>query len=471
MGLPALTWSMSGTGYQFEIQIDTASTFPHPLQDTVVPTDQTTYTASVLPAGSYYWRVRAINGQGVGGAWSASRTFTLTSAPPPAPVLLSPVQGASVNTLTPTFSWQTVSGAKTYTLQLTLPTDTSFSSPFINHTGITIGTYTLSAAEAANLHFGSLYNWRVLAVNVAGDSTPSAATFQVAITLHKTPANGSSTMTMQPTFAWQTVSGAKYRLQVTTSADASFAAPIVDTGNTLLTTTTYTIPTSLPPQNYLWRVWLSTTSTWMPAWSFEVTSAIPTAPVLTYPANHSLINDNTPTFTWQAGNNSANQTYEIQVDKNSTFPNPLPDATTAMGILSETSSTLPDGTYYWRVRAISSTGAVGSWATTASFTIDSVPPAVPVLTYPGNGAAVTNPKLALNWSAAAGAATYQVQIDHATLGWNLLLAGAGTGRCWKRECLEPRAQLQYRRRVEQGTQNPDYHDSDPNGHSDTICED
>src|SRR5262249_32629711 len=154
----------------------------------------TTYNAPILSAGNYFWHVRAISAQGanlgVAGAWSATQTFTLTSAPPVAPSLLSPVQGSSVSTTHPALSWQAVQGAKSYDVQVANASDPLFASPVVKHSGISTATYTLAATETLN--YGSLYYWHIRAVNVANDAGAWSSPFQFTVTVHKTPANGSS---------------------------------------------------------------------------------------------------------------------------------------------------------------------------------------------------------------------------------------------------------------------------------------
>lgn len=66
--------------------------------------------------------------------------------------------------------------------------------------------------------------------------------------------------------------------------------------------------------------------------------------------------------------------YEIQVDNNSTFASPE-YATTVPGgfgvpFPSATTGPLSDGTYYWRVRGITSTGTFGAWSPVGTFVVD-----------------------------------------------------------------------------------------------------
>src|SRR5712692_513097 len=108
-------------------QVSSSSTFtPVILQNST--NGQTQDTVSGLPNGTYFWRVQAVNGAFVQGAWSQARSFTVTGAGPgePGTPTLGPTQGYS--TFHPyetiTFNWTAVPGASTYVLQAS--TDPSF---------------------------------------------------------------------------------------------------------------------------------------------------------------------------------------------------------------------------------------------------------------------------------------------------------------------------------------------------------
>ena len=72
------------------------------------------------------------------------------------------------------------------------------------------------------------------------------------------------------------------------------------------------------------------------------------------------------TFDWSDIAGAAS--YELQIDDRDNFPAPLIlDQTTTVSQLS--ASALPTSTMFWRVRAISSSGAAGSWSTVRRFEI------------------------------------------------------------------------------------------------------
>jgi hypothetical protein len=78
-------------------------------------------TVSGLAAGTYFWRVQAVNGSFVQGAWSAARSFTVTGTGTGAPGTPTLADPKGYSTFHPrevmTFGWTAVPGAATYVLQ------------------------------------------------------------------------------------------------------------------------------------------------------------------------------------------------------------------------------------------------------------------------------------------------------------------------------------------------------------------
>src|SRR5215831_9384661 len=72
--------------------------------------------------------------------------------------------------------------------------------------------------------------------------------------------------------------------------------------------------------------------------------------------------------------------------------------------------TIPNGTYYWRVRAADAAGDVGKWTAPRSFSKQWN--LQPLLQTPGSGAALTYPSspVVLNWSGVPGASHYLVSV-------------------------------------------------------------
>jgi hypothetical protein len=402
--LPDLTWT--GVGNTYEIQIDRSATFSNPVRDVVQ--SSTSYTVSPqLEAGIYYWHVRAINAQSVAGAYSTTRTFIIQATPPIAPRLVSPAQNGSTTLLHPTLTWQAVAGAKTYIIEVA--SDSSFTTLIVNDKPITAPTVSY-AMTTETLTYGQTYYWRVEALDAAGNTSPWSTPFQFTATVHLSPANGSSTTLVRPTFIWQAVTGAtQYQLQV--ASDTGFGNPVATYTGTL---TRFTIPATSPAFSYGTYYWQVTVITsggpiTLPYWTLTVTANAPGIPVLTGPVNNGLTNDDTPTFGWKTATNA--QSYELQIATTTTFASPVVDATIPSNLLLYSSTTLTDGKYYWRVRSLNVNNATSAWSTVWNVTVDTTPPDAPILLGPANGTTTTNPTLTLRWNAVTGTTRYDVAID------------------------------------------------------------
>jgi subtilisin-like proprotein convertase family protein len=119
-------------------------------------------------AGSY-----TIDVDGVGGGknHTTSVGLDLVGTAPGTPTLASPADGATDVVTAPTFTWNAVSDADTYSLDIA--TDAGFSNIVHTATGITDASYTSSSS----LDFDTTYFWRVRAENPCGTG-PYATAFR-----------------------------------------------------------------------------------------------------------------------------------------------------------------------------------------------------------------------------------------------------------------------------------------------------
>ncbi|MDD3150731.1 MAG: S8 family serine peptidase [Candidatus Gastranaerophilales bacterium] len=181
-----------------------------------------------------------INGTPVGGT------------PPAAPSLISPANASSSTDLTPTFDWNDVSGATSYTIQI--DNNSGFTS--VDYTNSpTASTYT----PASNLPVGTWY-WRVLATNANGSS---AYTSGWSVILGSAPAapslaaptDASTLYILKPAFDWNDVSGAtSYNIQA--DNNSNFGSPEIDE---TVSVSNYTPTADMALGTYYWKV-LSTNS-------------------------------------------------------------------------------------------------------------------------------------------------------------------------------------------------------------------
>ncbi|WP_062531866.1 hypothetical protein, partial [Leptolinea tardivitalis] len=273
-----------------------------------------------------------------------------------------------------------------------------------------------------------VYYWRVRAKNAAGEfgAWSTAGAFTLDTTAPAAPVLAqpldAATPVGIPTFTWAASVGANaYQFEIDDNNDflsTLYTSPdgSIDHPGTPLAVLGYK-PTGLTYGTpYYWRVRARDAAGNWSGWSayrtVTVQASLPTAPVLVSPALNTLTNVTTPTFTWKAVL-TANK-YQIQVDDLSTFASPALDVSDILGTATTytpTSPITPDAKYYWRMRALNSTGGLGPWSSVSYFTLDSTAPAVPTLLAPSNGASLSTLPT-LSWSAVTGATAYQIQVDN-----------------------------------------------------------
>ena len=135
------------------------------------------------------------------------------------------------------------------------------------------------------------------------------------------------------------------------------------------------------------------------------------APVPTTPGNGAVV-DSMPAFGWSPVSGAAE--YEFQVAADPGFNSPVlgqgKDDFRTKNTRATLVKTAPNGTYWWRVRAISRNGTPSAWSTKRSFRKNWG--TTPTLISPVDGAGVVYPTtpLTLRWSQVPGARKYLVYV-------------------------------------------------------------
>ena len=182
------------------------------------------------------------------------------------PFLIAPTDGHHEITLRPNFDWGDVSGATSYTIQI------SKSAAFVSGKKKKLNTIIHSATTvssnytpAIDLPVGSLLYWRVIA---NGTNRPSewseARSFTTAnppsAPILSFPANTALIYDYSPLLTWSQLSVPTgtafdhYQLQL--DDDANFSSPVIDTSLSSLTTTQYQVSSALPDNStFYWRVY------------------------------------------------------------------------------------------------------------------------------------------------------------------------------------------------------------------------
>ena len=330
------------------------------------------FTASLggQPDGTYTLAVVAVDSNGVASA-PASSGYTLDTTPPAAPVVSAPVSPS--NNRTPVFTISAEAGAS---LACTLtgpgvnaPVTPCGSSTTVALTGLADGTYTLT----------------VTATDAAGNtSAPGSAAYTLDTTPPAAPVVStavSPSNNRTPVFTISAEAGA--------SLACTLTGPGVNAPVTPCTASTTVTLTGAPDGTYTLTVTATDAAgnTGPPgSATYTLDTTSPTAPVVTAPVSPSSNRSVTFTISAEPG---------ASLDCTLIGPSGGAVASGACGTSEPVNLTgLPDGVYTLSVTATDPAGNV-SPAGTASYTLDTTPPAAPVVTAPASPSNVTTPSFGI----------------------------------------------------------------------------
>jgi hypothetical protein len=262
--LPALAWTSVKGAEKYEVQVSADAGMDSPVlgpgKDDFLTRNTRATLQQTVPNGTYYWRVRALGGDGSVSLWTAPRSFkklwTLR------PTIQTPSSGASLSfPANPVvLRWTGVPGAAQYLVSVASdPLLGSLVFRYANQDDPNgpPNTAATSAAITAALAPGSYY-WGVVPVDAEGNRGvatsvqsfswvwPSATTPQVT-DLNVTPE------VFDPRFSWNPVPGAaRYQIEINSSVDFALGSKVCCTGTMIATSFS---PTILLKDNvYYWRV-------------------------------------------------------------------------------------------------------------------------------------------------------------------------------------------------------------------------
>ena len=151
-----LSWNSSTAATSYRVQLSNTTSFL--LTNDTIISNNSRIISSLATSSLYYWRVYATNGLG-NSPWSGIWSFNTISMPS-TPVLSYPSNGSTSIPISTTLSWDTVSSASLYRIQI------SNSATF----WIVNDTLTSLSNRTALLVSNTMYYWRVYAINDAGNS-------------------------------------------------------------------------------------------------------------------------------------------------------------------------------------------------------------------------------------------------------------------------------------------------------------
>ena len=196
-----LSWGqvLSTTKYHVQLAESTADL----KNETIHETTQTSFTpTSPLAVGTaYQWRVRAINTNGTEGEWSRTREFTIGGGNL---TDMLPSSGSSTFDTTPTLTWDTVSGAVKYEVQL-------------NNNQSTVTEALLTPSSPYSMT--DTLEWKVRAVDLLDNTGPWSSmhslTFNDGTLSGMAPVSQSTLSDATPTHTWNAILGAaEYQIQL-----------------------------------------------------------------------------------------------------------------------------------------------------------------------------------------------------------------------------------------------------------------
>lgn len=259
---------------------------------------------------------------------------------------------------TPTFHWDALEGATRYQIQI--DDDRRFGSPDQEATVNGVTRYSASPLPSAQ------YYWRVRAVAPEESNWVMGRTFTVDVidplppTL-LTPEDGSTLADVRPTFRWQPQPGddaIRYELQLSTN-------PTPDVTVQQSAARSYRPPSPLLPTSYYWRVRAFDAAGNSSDWTAIATLTLQTPSAL-LPSLHHFVSS-PQVLTWTAVSWAAR--YQLQIDNHPNFASPEYEAEAIAAGVTSHSVVMPDGSWYWRVRAIQADGRPGRWSEPQLFSV------------------------------------------------------------------------------------------------------
>lgn len=403
---PQLRWNLVSNAVSYDLQVSKYMNFTIKVVD-VQSLTVTAYTLTKSLEGStkYYWRVMARR-PGETSQWSVVRNFTTGSCGDdgdggalPAPSLISPVNNTTwTQSVYPAFQWQAVTGASSYTLQIS-KSSTDFTGSNLVKSATAYNTYYYSDTALSNC---TSFYWRVRAVdNGTAGSWSSVWKFTVQVAPSQPvltyPLSGAILTVRRPTFSWESSSGATaYTVEI-------------DGATYSVSTTSFTPYSNLSVGTHTWRVRATScgggqTSDWSPQRTFTVDLD---DVVLKQPANGATVTTQTPTFEWYQVDGATK--YKLEVRKDTIDGQKLFEVE-ATGTSFTPTAILNPGVYAWHVMSYRNGMWTGVWSSTPFTFIVQTGEGLtsPQLAAPVNGSTVDFP-LTFTWSPVTGAYSYTLE--------------------------------------------------------------
>jgi hypothetical protein len=374
VGMPTFSWLRASGASQYRLQIDEAD-FSSPIYDGAWTTALSLRPSGLTDLGAMNWRVKSRDAAGNESDWSTVRSLTVNPPLAVAPTPGMPSPGLVTSDQTPQFAWSTVAYAE-YS-EIWIDNVSTFTSPLVDQYLGVLGEHNTGYLPTNPLGEG-LYYWKVRSYNSLGQ--PSAWSKVLSFTVDiQAPAAPGITQPVDglvsraaPLHRWTAVSGAsQYQIEYDEQGE-DFSSPVYTSA--WISGTSFTSPFNTLGV-YSWHIRSRDAALNVGNWSstriVTIIAPLPAAPMQISPRASATMNDNSPSFSWNAV--IWGDTYQIQIDNASNFSSPEASVTLSSGVLSYTSVVLADGRYYWRVRAINVQNEPGAWSAARLLIIGAYP--------------------------------------------------------------------------------------------------
>lgn len=393
------TWSYKIASSIFHVQVAT-----NPLFSQIVFDINTPYNLAIadLEYGqAYFTRVRAsLYGNGVWTEWSVVISFFTEAIALPVKPTISKPTADETDVLVPTLiDWDP--DENTNRFLLTVATDISF-------TDIVFGEeIAVSQHVIADLEFNTEYYVKVAGINSTGQGPDSDTVhfttgyFEIpGLVQLVEPFDNAIDVSVEPLFKWLKGEGAtSYRLEISKNGQWDIqdivyrASGVSDLFKQIPAQFALTFNS-----DYWWRVLgvnaVGVSTDYM-VWMFKTAyDPIPDKVVLILPENYAGDVHHKPLFTWTDAENTSAVKYTLEIATDVDFTNII----VTKDSIFDKEYALPDvdvldfqKRYYWRVRGVNTTDAVGVWSDVSTFIVQDIPaPLKPIILTPTYGETIAS---------------------------------------------------------------------------------
>ncbi len=323
--------------------------------------------------------------------WSSAFQYQILGKKNPDPVT---IHAPTIDGNNVTLTWDIAEAGLKYEVQYSLTADFAL----FTQTTLTVGEWNL------NRMADNLYYWRVRAVDSDKDASEwEGSSFRVDTIAPGIPTIKAPQVTNgNVLFQWNAVddaSSVSYEIEYSLNADFSGAKKQV-------VTATQWLLTGLADEIYHWRMRAfdaaGNVGEWTSKSSFRVDTTAPDQVAAETPKLYGTRVE----FRWSEVSDVSGVVYELEYADNPDFTDAV--RTVVNGKTKFAVNDMPEGQYYWRIRAVDGAANAAPWTPGAAFLVDTIPPAIEDVFVP----AYSEDEIVWHWSdavEAGGLAYYELE--------------------------------------------------------------